>query len=132
MQPLNKIKSEADIKLACGRIGMYPLRITNEDTLRSLIWLTIDQGFKTDSDAAIPLAYDFGCVKGTCTGRFSSLEVFGNGSDITKPLTMLFKQTSGAGLSEDMVTEKIAQMEGQDAFMIKNSKIIFGKLAEQP
>lgn len=45
---------------------------------------------------------------------------------------MLFKQTSGAGMSEDMVTEKMAQMEGQDVFMIKNSKVTFGKLNEQP
>lgn len=56
VQPLNKISSEADIKLACGRIGMYPLKIRDEDTLRTLIWLSIDQGFKTDADAAIPLA----------------------------------------------------------------------------
>jgi len=97
-----------------------------------LIWLSIDQGFKTDSDASIPLAYDFGCVKGNCTGRFSSMEVFGNGSDITKPLTMLFKQTSGSGMSEDMITQKMTELEGKDSFMIKNSKVSFGKLNEQP
>lgn len=58
--------------------------------------------------------------------------MFGNNTDISKPLTSLFKQTSGAGLSEDMLTQKITEMQGQDAFVIKNSKVSFGKLHELP
>ena len=58
IQPINKIASESDVKLAGGRIGMYPIKIMDEDLMRSILWLALDQGFKTDGDAVIPLAYD--------------------------------------------------------------------------
>jgi len=58
------------------------------------------------------------------------MEVFGNGTDISKPVKMLFKQTSGAGLSSEVLEKKIKEAVGKPAVMIKNAKMTFGQLKD--
>lgn len=43
---------------------------------------------------------------------------------------MLFKQTSGVGLSQDMLEKKLKEHEGKPAALIKNSQLEFGTLKD--
>lgn len=74
----------------------------------------------------IPLAFDHGCMKTSgCSGRFRSFETFGDeGNDLSKPLMDLFRQTTGAGLSQDMIAEEVKNTNGKESAVLKNAKII--------
>ncbi|PFH37677.1 F5/8 type C domain-containing protein [Besnoitia besnoiti] len=128
----DKVDSLGSIRLRCAEVGLEPLVLRSADHLQAVKDAIELIGYS--GSGVIPLAYDYGCINGRCTGSFRDL--YSGSTDLTALLmsqsslsTELGRMTPAAGVglagSEtsyfDMDTSDIAgivcstnAMEGED------------------
>lgn len=115
----NEINSVEDIRYHCAEVGLEPLILRSKNQLSSLILALKKIGFSLNGKINIPLAYDYSCDHGGCSGKFHDLL---NGSiDLT---TLIYLKTSEspdstknrqtAGISYDDGSFKFFNLESSD------------------
>ncbi|CAD2110869.1 LCCL domain-containing protein [Plasmodium vinckei] len=115
----NIINSVDDIRKHCAEVGLEPLVLKSTDQLNSLIFALKKMGFILNGKINIPLAYDYSCNYGSCSGKFHDLL---NGNiDLTtliylkgaeSPNSTSIRQT--AGISYDDGSFKFFNLETSD------------------
>ncbi|GAW82718.1 LCCL domain-containing protein [Plasmodium gonderi] len=115
----NIINSVDDIRQHCAEIGLEPLILRSKSQLNSLILSLKKMGFMLNGKNNIPLAYDYSCDHGSCSGKFHDLL---NGNiDLTtliylkaseSPNSTKVRQT--AGISYDDGSFKFFNLETSD------------------
>ncbi|CAG9474050.1 unnamed protein product [Plasmodium vivax] len=113
------INSVDDIRQHCAEIGLEPLILRSKSQLNSLILSLKKMGYTLNGKNNIPLAYDYSCDHGSCSGKFHDL-VNGN-IDLTtliylkaseSPDSTKVRQT--AGISYDDGSFKFFNLETSD------------------
>ncbi|CRG94563.1 LCCL domain-containing protein, putative [Plasmodium gallinaceum] len=115
----NIINSVDDIRYHCAEVGLEPLILRSRSQLNSLILALKKIGFVLNGKINIPLAYDYSCDHGSCSGKFHDLL---NGNiDLT---TLIYLKTSEspdstkirqtAGISYDDGSFKFFNLETSD------------------
>ncbi|CRH01558.1 LCCL domain-containing protein, putative [Plasmodium relictum] len=115
----NIINSVDDIRYHCAEVGLEPLILRSKYQLNSLILALKKIGFSLNGKINIPLAYDYSCDHGSCSGKFHDLM---NGNiDLT---TLIYLKTSEspdstkirqtAGISYDDGSFKFFNLETSD------------------
>lgn len=69
----NMINSVNDIRQHCAEVGLQPLILRSKNQLNSLIISLKKIGYSLNGKVNIPLAYDYSCDHGSCSGRFHDL-----------------------------------------------------------
>ncbi|SBT43802.1 LCCL domain-containing protein [Plasmodium ovale wallikeri] len=113
------INSVDDIRQHCAEVGLEPLILRSKGQLDSLILSLKKIGFILNGKMNIPLAYDYSCDHGSCSGKFHDLL---NGNiDLTtliylkaseSPDNTKIRQT--AGISYDDGSFKFFNLETSD------------------
>ncbi|KAI4836902.1 LCCL domain-containing protein [Plasmodium brasilianum] len=115
----NIINSVDDIRQHCAEVGLEPLILRSKGQLNALILSLKKMGFALNGKINIPLAYDYSCDHGSCSGKFHDLL---NGNiDLTtliylkaseSPDSTKIRQT--AGISYDDGSFKFFNLETSD------------------
>ncbi|KFH14020.1 F5/8 type C domain-containing protein [Toxoplasma gondii MAS] len=97
----DKVNSLASLRLRCAEVGLEPLVLRSADHLQAIKDATELIGY--GDSGVIPLAYDYGCLNGHCTGSFRDL--YSGSTDLTALLmsqsslsTELGRMTPAAGV----------------------------------
>lgn len=115
----NLINSVEDIKYHCAEVGLEPLVLRSKFQLQSVLTALKKIGFVLNGKLHIPLAYDYACDHGSCSGRFHDLL---NGNiDLT---TLIYLKTAefpdrsknrpAAGVSYDDGSFKFFNLESSE------------------
>ncbi|KAL7069268.1 hypothetical protein ACR3K2_02030 [Cryptosporidium serpentis] len=67
------ISSVSDIRRSCSQVGLEPLVVHSAEQIANIRIALNKMGFKMAEGSGIPLAVDYGCNHGKCSGSFQDL-----------------------------------------------------------
>lgn len=67
-----KLNNHNDVQFICGNIGFLPLEIKYPHEIEIVLNYLQNIGLDLEANEVIPLAYDWGCLKGSCSGTYRS------------------------------------------------------------
>ncbi|KAL5367487.1 CpCCp1-like protein [Cryptosporidium parvum] len=117
------VTSVSDIRKYCAHVGMEPLVLRNIEQISGIKSALGIMGFKLSEGSGIPLAVDYGCLDGKCTGSYQDLRdgttdltslVLSLASPESTATTLFGNDAVGLGFSENYLS----------FFNLKNSNIV--------
>ncbi|KAF7458590.1 F5/8 type C domain-containing protein [Cryptosporidium felis] len=117
------VSSISDIRKFCSHVGMEPLVLRDASQISGIKTALGIMGFKLSEGSGIPLAADYGCLEGKCTGSYQDLRdgtvelsslVLSLASPESTATTLFGNDAVGLGYSENYLS----------FFNLKNSNIV--------
>jgi hypothetical protein len=135
------IKNYIDVRYYCSKLGLFPIEIKNKDYIGRISNLLKFLGWDLSLPNIIPLGYDYGCEKSSCTNTFQSLNnkdaknIFPFFGEADKDLTVLNslkkKEAIGLGFSSD-AKPYLFQMADFNYTALVCSTNDYGKVNDDP
>ncbi|KFG31289.1 F5/8 type C domain-containing protein [Toxoplasma gondii p89] len=70
---LDDVVSLNDVRNACARVGLEPMVPKSPQHFQSILSALHQMGFNLNGKGAVPLAFDYSCLYGACTGEYRDL-----------------------------------------------------------
>nr|CEL69159.1 TPA: LCCL domain containing protein, related [Neospora caninum Liverpool] len=70
---LDDVVSLDDVRNSCARVGLEPMVPKSPQHFKSILTALYQMGFNLNGKGAVPLAFDYGCLDGTCAGHYRDL-----------------------------------------------------------
>ncbi|PFH35910.1 F5/8 type C domain-containing protein [Besnoitia besnoiti] len=70
---LDTVVTLDDIRKGCAQVGLEPMVPKSPQHFKSILSALYQMGFALKEKGAVPLAYDYSCLDGACTGEYRDL-----------------------------------------------------------
>eukprot|EP00388_Colpodella_angusta_P004523 GDKJ01014826.1.p1 GENE.GDKJ01014826.1~~GDKJ01014826.1.p1 ORF type:complete len:1043 (-),score=276.90 GDKJ01014826.1:1405-4533(-) len=106
----DKVETVEDVRYRCAELGLEPFVATNTGQLKAIAKLLMSLGYDMRLKSAVPLAADYECSNGECSGDYrdlrdgsSELTDFLEGYGVNEPVEVVsvYKDAAGLGYGLD-------------------------------